>query len=108
MVIPVPVNLAVFVLFGLGYGTVLAAACRAGVYRVTGVRRLDLGLLVWLLGLFAGVTFLPALYLALGFREFGASPTGLQLTRRLRRLAWGQLAYAIGYALLILLTVRQR
>jgi hypothetical protein len=108
MVIPVPVNVAVFVLFGLGYGGLLGAACGAGVYRVSGLRWLDRGLLVWLVGLFAGVTVLPALYLALSFDEFGPSPVGRVLTRRLRWLAWGQLVYLGLYALLVLLTVRQR
>lgn len=108
MVIPVQVNIAVFALFGLGYGAVLWAACRAGVYKVSGISPLDRYVLVWLLGLFAGVTVLPALYLALSFDEFGASPVGWALRRRLRGLAWGQVAYLGLYALLVLLTVRQR
>src|SRR5689334_10765664 len=101
MVIPVSVNIGVFVLFGLGYGVVLGAACRAGVYRVSGMQPLDCYVLVWLLGLFAGVTVLPALYLALSFDEFGASPVGRALRHRLRMLAWGQLAYLGLYALLV-------
>ncbi len=108
MVIPVPVNIAVFALFGLAYGWVLAAACRNGVYRVTGVRGLDVYGLAWVIGLFAGLAVLPALYLALGFNEFGPGPVGRRLLQRLRWLAWGQIGYVCIYGLLILLTVRQR
>jgi hypothetical protein len=108
MVIPVPVNIIVFALFGLGYGWVLHQASRAGVYRISGVRWLDSWALTWLLGLFAGITFLYSLYLASGFHEFGDSPVGQQLTSRLRWLARGQIAYLCLYGLLVLLTVRQR
>ncbi len=108
MVIPVAFNIAVFVCFGLAYGWVLHTACAAGVYRVTGGRFLDSYVLVWLIGLFSGITFIPALYLGLGFHEFGDSAAGKQLTRRLKWLAGGQIAYVCFYALLVLATVHQR
>lgn len=108
MVIPVPVNIAVFLLFGLAYGGVLSAACRNRVFRVTGVRGLDAYVLAWVIGLLAGLTFLPALYLGLGFNEFGPGPVGQRLTRRLHWLGRGQIGYVCVYGLLILLTVRQR
>ncbi len=108
MVIPVPVNIAVFALFGLAYSWVLSTACRQGVFRVTGVRGLDAYVLAWVVGLFSGLTFLPALYLGLGFHEFSPGPVGQQLTRRLHWLGRGQIGYVCVYGLLILLTVRQR
>jgi hypothetical protein len=108
MVIPVPVNIAVFVLFGLAYGAILSTACVRGVFRLTGRRGLDAYGLAWILGLLAGLTVLPALYLGLGFNEFSPGPVGQQLTRRLHWLGRGQITYICVYGLLILLTVRQR
>ena len=86
----------------------MSTACRRGVYRVTGVRGLDAYVLAWVIGLLSGLVFLPALYLGLGFNEFSPGPVGQPLTRRLRWLARGQIAYVCIYGLLILLTVRQR
>jgi hypothetical protein len=108
LVIPVPFNIAIFALFGLAYGWVLYRACLKNVYHVSGVSLLDRGVLVWLIGLFAGITLLPALYLGFGFHEFAANPVGQQLTRRLQLLARSELAYACLYGLLILATVQQR
>ncbi len=108
MVIPVAFNIAIFVCFGLAYGWTLHKACAEGVYRVSGRPLLDRYVLVWLIGLFSAIAFIPALYLCLGFNEFGDSAVGVQLTRRLKWLAGGQIAYVCFYGLLVLTTVRQR
>jgi hypothetical protein len=91
----VPIGVAVLTGFGIVYGWLLHRAVKQAVYKITGIRALDLYLLSWLFGLFPA--FSPALlYLAFGFKEFADTPDGVRL---LQRLHWAARTQVIGLCL---------
>jgi hypothetical protein len=104
--LPVPINIAILVAFGLAYGWILHRAVNQSVYKPTGIRALDSYFLVWFFGLMAAFTPV-VLYIAFGFDEFSDTPDGRSLLHRLRSTARVEVAGMAIYAVIIMLTVPQ-